>query len=308
MEAFKSFFHVLLYQPLYNLLILFAWAVPGHSIGVAIIILTVIVRLILLPSSLKAAHAQVKNMELQPRINKIKSEIKDQKDQSAALMALYKEEGFSPFGSCLPLLIQLPILWVLFSVFRSGLTEEGFKDLYSFIPHPETMNQMFLGFNLSEPDKWILPIVAAVLQMGLSYLMMPRKDKNKKAEDEPKDPMAMMNKQMLFLPAVFTLFFGRSMPAALVIYWIVTTVFSIVQQLYVNKQILNNKKERAEARKELDSDPVVQEIDRELKAAEKHSLLGAPKKKKDWLAKINEKRLDKTEKKLGVNVTVRTKK
>lgn len=291
----KAFIHTVLYQPFFNLLIFIAWLIPGHSIALAIITLTVIVRAILLPSSIKAAHHQVRSLEMQPKINKIRSEIKDQQEQSKALMALYKEEGFSPFGSCLPLLIQIPIIWVLFSVFKSGLNIEAYQSLYSFLPRPETINTYFLGFDITKPDPWILPIIAGLLQFGLSYLsILPQKNIVKSGEN---DPTAMMTKQMLFIAPLITVFFGRTMPVALVIYWITTTIFGIFQQLYVNKQIMAFR--AAQPKQE----PVKIEA---VKAPTKE--IEAPKKKNDFITNMMSKRLDKQEKKLGINVTVRTKK
>lgn len=292
----KAFIHTVLYQPFFNLLIFIAWLVPGHSIAAAIIVLTIIVRLILLPSSIKAAHHQVRSMEMQPKINKIRSEIKDQQEQSKALMALYKEEGFSPFGSCLPLLIQIPIIWVLFSVFRSGLNISSFSNLYSFLPRPETLNTFFFGMDITKPDPWVLPIVAGLLQFGLSYLtMLPQKSI---AKPEGNDPTAMMTKQMLFIAPLITIFFGRTMPAALVIYWITTTIFGILQQLYVNKQIMAQRAIMAKKQPEVAAIQIESPI----------ATVEAPKKKSDFMTNMMNKRLDKQEKKLGVNVTVRTKK
>lgn len=289
----KAFFTTVLYQPLYNVLMLMVWLIPGHSVAVAIILLTIVIRVILLPSSLKAARFQVKNNELQPKINKIKSEIKDPKEQNKAIMDLYSAEGHSPLGSCLPLLIQLPILIILYSVFRNGLTEKGFDALYSFLPHVSTLNTHFLGLDITKPDKWVLPIIAALFQFGLSYLMMP--PKQEKIEGAAPDPMAMMSKQMLFLPALITIFFGRTMPAALVIYWIVTTIFSFGQQIYVNKEIKPVLKAKVIA-----PPKKVIEAPKEIEAEEP--------KKKNMMAEIMKKRLDKQERKAGVNVTVRTKK
>jgi len=297
----KALLFTILYQPLYNFLIFIAWLIPGHSIALAIIILTVIIRVILLPSSLKAAKLQVKNLEIQPKINKIKNEIKDQKEQSQAMMALYKEEGISPFGSCLPLLIQLPILIVLYQVFRGGLSTSGFGNLYSFVPRPEFINTTFLGMNLAQADPWVLPIIAGLLQLGLSFLTLPPKPK---AEDGNSDPMAMMSRQMIFLLPVTTVLFGRAMPAALVIYWIITTLFSLVQQIYVNKILKAERAKLAEKKEKLSAG-----IKEKVKLPETQ---GAPlkkeKKKNDFLYKVMNKRLDKQEKKANVSVTVRTKK
>lgn len=295
----------LLYQPLYNLLILITAFLPGHSVGWAIVLLTIIVRLILLPSSLKAAHLQVKNLEIQPKINKIRAEIKDQHEQSKALMSLYKEEGFSPFGSCLPLIIQLVILFALFRVFTNGLSGSGYSALYPFVKQPEFLGLNFFGFDLTRPNALLLPAIAAVLQIVLSFLMMPRKKKGEeKTEAKSNDPMAMMNKQMLFLPAIMTFFFGRTMPAALIVYWITTTVFGIFQQLYVNKKIRNEKIAKAAGMSAaIENTPIKSESAKSEPA--KETTKG---KIEDRLLRSMSKKLDKQERKAGVNVVVRQKK
>jgi len=295
-----KFFNTILYNPLYNILIFLAWLVPGHSIGWAIIILTIIIRLLLWPNSIKAARAQVKMQAIQPEINRLRKEVKDQQEQGRALMALYKKEGVSPFGSCLPLLIQMPIIIVLYQVFRAGINESNFSLLYSFVPHPETINQYFLGVNLSKPDLWVLPILAGLTQFALSYLMQPKVALNSKEnDDKPKemDPMQMANKQMVYFFPLITIFFARSMPAALSVYWVVTTLFGIIQQLYVNKHI---RKENFAQKAEAEASEAVDEIEEEIKMHDKP-------KKNDYLAKMMNKRLDKQEKKSGVEVTIRKK-
>lgn len=296
----KQFFFTILYQPLYNFLIFIAWLIPGHSIALAIIILTIIIRVILLPTSIKAAKLQVKNLELQPKISKIKSEIKDQKEQSQAMMELYKNEGVSPFGSCLPLLIQLPILIVLYQVFRSGLSANNFSHLYSFVPRPETLNTLFLGLDLNKPDPWLLPIIAGLLQAALSMMTMPPKPKT---DENKADPMMMMSRQMIFLLPITTVLFGRAMPSALVIYWIVTTAFSVVQQWYVNKMLKEEKAKLAESGQSM---PVIST--KEEKTLITDNAPSKEDKKKNFMFNVMNKRLEKQEKKSGVSVTVRTKK
>jgi YidC/Oxa1 family membrane protein insertase len=295
----KQFFTTILYIPLYNLLIFLVWATPGHSLGVAIIALTILLRFALLPASLKAARAQARLQLLQPEMNRIKKEIKDQKAQGAALMELYKKEGVSPFGSCLPLLIQLPILIVLYQVFRSGVDTSNFNLLYSFVPRPESISAHFLSFDLSKPDLWILPILAGASQFILSKMMMTPTPKNNKPGEM--DTMAMANKQMVYLFPIITVVFARSMPAALSLYWIITTVFGIVQQIYVNKSIRENPKEIKEARED------VKEIEEEY-AGEIDNNVAEKAVKPDMMTKLMNRRLEKQEKKTGVEITIRKKK
>lgn len=301
-----AFLNTILYFPMYNILIFLAWAIPGHSIGWAIVILTIIIRLILLPASLKAAKAQARLQLLQPEMNRIKAEIKDQQAQGRAMMELYKKEGVSPFGSCLPLLIQLPIIFVLYRVFRAGLDTSGFVHLYSFVPHPATINTSFFGLDLSKPELWVLPILAGVTQFVLSKMMMPSTPQPATAKkDGMPDPMQMMNKQMIYIFPLVTIFIARSLPAALAVYWVITTLFGIVQQVYVNRAIKANPVARKEALED-----ALRIEDEYVPAEEQTVAVPAPKKdaKKDILQKMMNKRLDKQEKKAGVEVTIRKKK
>lgn len=297
----------IIYYPLYNLLIFLAWLVPGHSLGWAIILMTLIIRVILLPPSIKAARAQVRLQMLQPEMNRIKKEIKDQQAQGKALMALYKKEGVSPFGSCLPMLIQLPIIFILYRVFfninKFGLNLEN---LYSFTPHMDSVNSLFYGLDLAKPELWVLPILAGVSQFVLSKMMLPPVPKiqtgEKKNAPDMSDTMAMANKQMVYIFPLITIFIARSLPAGIGIYWVITTLFGIAQQIYVNKTIKGNLEEKKEA---IDD---VKEIE-----AEYGMVDTVPEKKNnkssqsDLMTKIMKKKLDKQEKKTGVEVTIRKK-
>ncbi len=300
-----NFLKTIIYYPLYNLLIFFAWLVPGHSIGWAIIILTIIIRLILLPASLKASKAQVRLQLIQPEINKIRKEIKDQQAQGRAMMELYKKEGVSPFGSCLPLLIQLPIIFILYRVFyninRYGL---NLDNLYSFTPHVDSVNTYFYGLNLAKPELWVLPILAGLTQLILSKMMLPPTPVEKNVERKSGgldniDTFAMANKQMVYIFPLITFFFARSLPAALSVYWIVTTLFGIVQQIYVNRVIKRNPEEKKEALED------IKEIESEYK--EEAKPVGKKDKKIDLINKMMDKRLKKREKKSGVEITIRKK-
>lgn len=297
MGFFKEIFFQGLYVPFYNLLIFFAWATNG-SVGWSIVILTVIIRTALLSSSIKAARSGVKMQLMQPKMNELRAKHKtDSKKMNEELMKLYKEEGTSPWGSCLPLLIQLPIIIILYQVFMVGLDTSRYNLLYSFIPRPDVLHTMFLGINLADKNLWVFPIIAGATQMLLSWMTLPRPDKSKPAPKN--DPMAMMNKQMIFMFPLITVFIARSVPAALVLYWIVTTVFSIAQQYYVNTKIKNEKSvEKAE--EEIEANPAELEKPKDV--------VPTRPEKKDMMTNIMRKRLDKTDKKKGVSITIRAKK
>ncbi len=288
-----DFFTKILYIPIYNLLIYFA-AVFGGSVGWAIIVLTFIIRTILLPSSIKAAKSATKMQMLQPKMNEIKEKHKDdQKKQSEETMKMYKEEGTSPFGSCLPLLIQLPIIFVLYRVFLHGIDTSSYNLLYPFTPRPEVLDTLFLGFDLSVPDLWVLPIIAGLLQLLVSWMSMPKVDPNAK-----KDAASNMTRQMMYLFPIMTIFIARSLPAALALYWIITTLFSVGQQWYVNKNI--KKPAASSAKKQISSSKPAKKAEKTEKKK--------TKKKSDVVTNMMKKRLNKSDKKKGVEVTIRKKK
>ena len=218
------------YQPLFNLLILLVAIIPGHQVGWAIIALTIIIRTLLLPITIHTARVQVRMRTLQPKIDELRKKHQgDRTLQSQAMMQLYKEEGVSPFSSCLPLIIQMVVLLVLYYVFRDGLSTTHFGALYSFTPRPDTLNTLFFGLDLAKPDKWILPIIAGITQYFQGKMTIV-------PSSNPNDPMASLSKQMIYIAPIMTLVFARSFPAALPLYWTITNLFSIGQQEYVLKR------------------------------------------------------------------------
>jgi len=237
----KYFLTIVLYNPLYNLLIGLTLIIPGHSVGWAIIIITILIRLFLLIPSSKSIHQQKKIQEIQPQLQKLKEEYKDdQKKLTQKTLALYKKYKINPIGSCLPLLIQVPILIILYQVFIRGLSTASFNSLYPFISQPESLNTIFFGLDLTKPDLWVLPILAGVSQFFQSWQLQP-KVKNQSVAN---DPSTMMMKQMMHVFPVITVLISRSLPSALPIYWVVSTLFSIIQQQSIlskkTKEITSN--------------------------------------------------------------------
>jgi len=228
----SNFFTQILFIPIYNLLMFFVWLLPGNSLAMAIITVTIILRVALLPSSIKASRSQLELQKLQPQMNEIRAKYKkDQKKQSEEMMKLYKEHKVSPFGSCLPLIIQLVVLVIFYRVIMIGFNADHFNLLYSFIAHPASINLNFFGINMAKPNLWTLPIIAGALQF-IQAKMIPQPPMQKKSND----PMALMNKQMVYFFPFITVFIARSLPAGLAIYWIVTSIFMIFQQWYINSR------------------------------------------------------------------------
>lgn len=229
-----SIFNELLYRPLFNLLIGLYDLIPGHDMGFAIIALTVLIKLALWPLTHSSLKSQKALQELQPKLEALKEQYKDDKDGLAkAMMALYAEEKVNPLSSCLPLLIQLPILIALYRVLRAGLSTDSLVNLYSFVPNPGSINEMFIGLiNLTEKNI-PLAILAGIFQFIQTRMLVARRPpkavrKSPGAKDE--DMLASMNESMLYFMPVMTAVIGSSLPGGLTLYWVAVNLISIIQQ------------------------------------------------------------------------------
>lgn len=233
-------FHTILYQPLFNLLIWLYNVIPGHDLGFAIIAISLLIRLVLWPLSRVSLRSQKALQDLQPKLEELKQQYKDEKEKLAkAMMELYKNEKVNPMSSCLPLVIQLPILWALYRVLRDGMNTDSLVNLYSFVARPDFINLNFLGFiNLAEPHL-VMAVIAGVLQFVQTKMLMAKRPpkkvrQNSGAKDE--DMMAQMNKSMLYFMPVMTVVIGASLPGGLTLYWIIMNVFAIIQQALTFKK------------------------------------------------------------------------
>ncbi len=230
-----TFFKEILYTPLFNLLILFYNVIPGHDFGVAIIVLTLLIRVIFSPLSLKAQRSQRALNALNPKIQEVKEKYKkDQAAQGQAIMQLYKEHGINPFAGCLPLIIQLPILIALYRVFIAGLNTDSLSMLYSFVHNPGQINPNFLGLISMTTHNRILTVLAGALQ----FLQAKQSANFMKVSGVTQDPSTTaLNNQMLYVLPVFIIVIGWNLSAGLIIYWITTTVYSIFEQWYLRRSI-----------------------------------------------------------------------
>jgi len=226
-------FEVLLYQPIFNLFVALYDIIP--DIGVIILVITLLIKLALHPLTNKSIKAQKEMQELQPKLELLKKEHKgDQQRIAKETMKLYSEHKVSPLGSCLPMLIQLPVFIALYYVLRDLFAATRFELLYSFVPNPETISPISLGlFDLSQKS-----IVLAVLAAGTQFLqarMMQAQRPPKEAGVAGKDESmaSMMNRQMLYFMPIMTLLIGLSFPGGLTLYWFLSTLFMLLQQMWI---------------------------------------------------------------------------
>ncbi len=246
----SEFFHAAAYQPIYNLLIFLYDTIPGSDFGLAIIALTIFLKVLLIPLSQKQIESQKKLQEIQPKMKEIQKKYKDNREeQSRAMMAFYRENKVNPFSGCLPLIIQLIVLIVIYRVLYN-ISQAGFvvspEVLYSFVSNPHEIQRFFLSvLDLSKPSV-LLAVMTGLAQYAQMKMMINRAelkknalDKSKKSSkntiEEKKEPdfAEIMTKQMLYVGPALTLFFGITFPSGIVLYWFVSTLFMIAQQWYL---------------------------------------------------------------------------
>jgi len=235
-EALSSFFYIILYQPLFNLLVVLYNYIPGHDFGIAVILLTLIIRFALYPTSVKAVHSQNNLQKLQPKILEVQKKYKDDKEKQAQeILNLYKKEKINPFSGLFLALLQLPILIALYQVFYQGFDPEKLSILYSFITNPGQLNPLFIQIiDLSKPN-FVLAIMAGLTQYFQTKMTFP-KVSSSNGQNKEADMTQMMQKQMTYFMPVFTTILLVSLPSALGLYWTVGSIFSIAQQYLVFKK------------------------------------------------------------------------
>lgn len=229
----SSFFYHILTQPLTNIMVFFYNTIAFRDLGLAIICLTLFIRLLLFPLFHKSTRQQLILQHIQPKIKEIQKEHKaDRAKQTEALMALYAEHGVSPFSGFLFLLIQIPILIALYNIFLKGFTPDKMAALYAFIANPGVLHTSFLGLiNLNEQNI-ILVALAALLQLIQGKLMLPPRDPAR-----PPSTQEAMSRNMMIVGPIITFVVFYRLPAAVGLYWTVSSLFSIIQQLLINRDL-----------------------------------------------------------------------
>jgi len=236
-------------QFFYNLLIFFSWLVPGHYVWISIVIITVLIRLVFMRPTFTMMKTQNKQKAVQKEINELKEKYKDdKKTQQQAIMDLYKKEGINPLGSCLPMIIQIVLLFGFYGVFRNG-NLEGIKPemIYSFIPRPDSINIWFFGADLTKTVAdlakgpvgvvaYLFPALTAATQLVQSLQSKALQPKPAHG-DKTADFSRIMTSQMIYFFPLMTAYISYTLPSALSIYWITQTVFMVIQQHFIIRKL-----------------------------------------------------------------------
>lgn len=238
-------FFALLTQPMLNALTFFYHIIP--DLGIGIIILTLIIKIILFPLNWKSIKAQKEMKGIQEKVNEIKAKITDKEKQAVEVMNLYKQEKINPFSSCLPLILQLVILIALINVFTHVMDPKfDMKSiLYPFIEYIKFNNIAFGFLDLSKKATdnlqsitgiagIILAVVAGAAQYYQTKMMTPSiTPSNTNPNDKEAQLTSALNKQMLYVFPVLTIWMGLYFAIGITLYWVVSTAFSIVQQVII---------------------------------------------------------------------------
>ncbi|MDO8599572.1 MAG: YidC/Oxa1 family membrane protein insertase [bacterium] len=230
-------FTTFIVQPLYNLLVAL-YNFLGSDLGLAIVALTVLIRVILYPLTQVTLRSQAAMQELQPKLKDLQVKHKgDREGLAKATMALYRESKVNPLSSCLPVLIQLPFLIGIYWALQAAVNGQSFELLYPFVRHPGTLHPIAFGFLPIGTPSIALAVIAGVAQWWVTRMLLAKRPPPaiaaKGGKDE--DMMSMMNKQMTIMMPIMTVVIGVTLPAGLTLYWFVTTALQGVQQRWILK-------------------------------------------------------------------------
>ncbi len=248
---FRLFFRTFFYNPVYNLFAALILVFPGHSLGFAIVAITILIRLILMVPQQHMLVSQRRMQAIQPKLKAIQEKHKgDQASIGMKTMELYKAEGVNPFGSLVPILIQIPILIVLYQVVLNIASPVNLAHLYNIewlqtfrmiLPDPN-----FYGLHLDRSGG-IAGVLLGISTGGLQFIQMWLAQRKASAQnthsivEKPKDDgmpdMQKIQKMMIYIFPAMAAIFAFQFPAGVALYWLIGTIFMIVQQFFANKQV-----------------------------------------------------------------------
>lgn len=236
-------FNTFFLQPIYNIVVFFLNLFPNHDVGIAIILTTILVKLILLKPNLASQRSSYLMREAQIEIDEIKEKYKgDNKKVAEETMKLYKEKKIKPFSSILVLIIQIPIFFALYYVFRDGVK---FNEslIYSFIHFPESVKHLAFGFIDLSQKYWILGVLTGITMFIFSKRQADtfKKFSNKNKKDDKDSFQAVFAKnmqlQMTYLLPVISGMSAAFLPAVIGIYWTINNILNIIQDIYIKRKL-----------------------------------------------------------------------
>ncbi|MCC7160549.1 membrane protein insertase YidC [Candidatus Nomurabacteria bacterium] len=235
----SNIWNAILYHPLLNALAFLVSVIPGGDVGVAVILLTILVKIALFPLSQKSIESQAEMNLLTPELNKIKNSGANKEEQARLTFELYKKHKVNPFSGCLLVIIQIPVIFALYYVFLKGINFDN-SFLYSFVHVPEKISMVFLGIIDISKKSLVLAILAGVSQYLQAHFMpKPTQPTNTNSSSTPSFQESFtksMNMQMKYVFPFIITFIAYSVSGAVALYWITSNLFMVAQQIYVKKE------------------------------------------------------------------------
>jgi YidC/Oxa1 family membrane protein insertase len=243
----SELFNTIVYEPLYNTLVLILSLGSWVDVGIAVIVLTVVVKTLLFPLSLKAARQQQLMRKIDAPMREIREKYKNNKEeQGRKLLELYREYGVNPFTSIGLILIQLPIIIGLYLVFaRGGLPEFHPEFLYSWVHVPESVHMLFLGLIDMAGKSLPLAVLAGVTQYFQARLALPPLEPRKADASFQDDFARSMQMNMKYVFPFMIAGFAYMFNAAVALYWITSNIFAIGQEITVKRQLAQESPDKA---------------------------------------------------------------
>jgi len=233
----SGFFHTTLYAPIYNLLVFLVGVVPGGDIGVAVILATLVVKVLLFPLSLSAARTQKAMKFIEPELKELREKYKDDKEnQAKEMFALYKKYNIKPFSSFLSVFIQIPIIIGLYWVFRTeALPQIDATVLYSFIHAPLTASPLFLSLISVTAHSYVLAGIAGITQLIQAWYAIPVPPASAEVEGSAGADFARaMTIQARFVLPVIIGFVAYA-SGAIALYFITSNISALLQEFFVRQ-------------------------------------------------------------------------
>jgi YidC/Oxa1 family membrane protein insertase len=232
-------FHTIFYEPIYNLIVLVLNYVPLHDVGAAIIIVTFIVKLFLLPLNLSALRTQYLMKKVEKELQEVKEKNKDNPQELAkATMDIYRREKVNPLSSIAVMIIQIPIIYALYRAFYKGLFSDP-TSLYSFVHFPAHLHTFAFGlFDVTQKN-----IVIALLAGLSSYLLARRQTKTmvvqkKEGEETLQDQfMKSMQVQLLYVLPIIITVSAMALPSVIGLYWFTNSTITYLQDMYMRNKL-----------------------------------------------------------------------
>ncbi|MBL7045950.1 MAG: membrane protein insertase YidC [Parcubacteria group bacterium] len=233
-------FSTLITDPLYNGLIFLVSVVPFGDVGVAVVILTVLVKIILLPLAHKSIKTQAIVKKIDPEIKVIREKHKkDKQEQAKKTMELYKKYSINPLSGLLLIIIQIPIILGLYLVFlNGGLPDINTARLYSFIKIPDIVTMDFIGLIDIGGKSIVLALIAGVAQFIQVNLSLPKTEKVENPTLK-EDLMYSFNLQMRYVLPFIVGGIAYFISAAVALYWATSNIFAIGQEIFVRRKIID---------------------------------------------------------------------